>query len=294
MINIDFSSAKVTIDTTSAVPAVAVGQKRAGLHLTKGYISPDTVPATNNNQNPVNLTGEVDVFVDTKDEVDQVLNGSWFFGFLQVARIKEMSASWEGRRNGEGSVSLFVFGFPVSNDVVALDSDPTDQPFFSRVPHAGFARRQQPGQRRLVHVSAGISDHPNYRDALVTANSLTKTKNFLHLLNFNVEFTSIFVGRDGNGPIQPIAHLEWILDLAAEFKWRRGQAKGFSHSRPIVSGLSTTGAPSDGDVKTIVGNPGPPFAKAVGIDTWKQAMLNPRMRQEDVKRSLLLPRDFFQ
>jgi hypothetical protein len=295
VINIDFSSGSITSDTSGAKPDIAVGTQKAGLHLTRGYVSPDRVPATTQGVSPVNLNGEVDVLVDDQTEANQVLNGSWFFGFIQVARIRAMSAEWDGRRAGEGSVDLFTAGFPVSNDIFALDSDPADQPFISRAPHVGFSKRL--GQRRLVHVTATMTDHPNYRDFLVTTNSETKSRNFLHRLSFSVEFTSVFVGRDGSGPIQPIAHIKWNVDLLAELRWSRGRA--VPRKRPLPSSFqiepsSSIGAPADPSVRAIVDNPRPPFAKELAIDRWRRALSDPLTRQESSERPLLLPRDFFQ
>jgi hypothetical protein len=293
MIEIDFPSGKITPSVAGAVPDTTPGLRKAGVHLTAGYISPDQVPATREDPKPVVLTGEVDVHVDTRAEVDQVLSGSWFFGFIQVARIKQQSAEWLGRRPGEGSVDLIVFGFPVSNDVIALDSDPTNQPFFDRAPHSGTARRPQPGQRGLVHVSSRLGDHPNYRDFLETANSVTKAKNFLHRLSFGVEFTSVFVGRDGSGPIQPIAHIQWKIDLAGALRWRAGKPRSIKVPSIFGIGASIAGGPTDPSVRAIVEKPGPPLIKAIAIESWKQALSNPRMRQESAKRPLLVPKDFW-
>jgi hypothetical protein len=294
MISIEFASGKITAATSQAIPDATAGQKKAGVHLTKGYTSPDASPPTRKFEPPVELTGEVDVRADTQAEVDQVLNGPWFFGFIQVARIKDMSAQWEGRRKGEGSVSLLVAGFPVSNDIVALDSDPVNQPFFDRSPHVGTARRPQPGQRRLVNIRTSIGDHPNYRDFLVTDNSLTKARNFLHRMSFAIDFTSVFVGRNGIGPIQPIAHLQWQIDLQGKFKWINGTAKAVKQLASIKVGASRTGAPTEAAVRAIVERPSPLLAKGILIDRWKAALVNQRMRQESKERSLLVPADFFQ
>jgi hypothetical protein len=293
MIDLDFSSGKITSVTTGALPDATAGRNKGVVHLTKGYISPDVVPAVKHDVCPLELIGEVDLQADTQADVDQILAGSWFFGFIQVARCKNQSASWEGRRRGEGSVDLFVAGFPFSNDIIGLDSDPVNQPFFDRAPHAGFARRQQPGQRRQVHVSTNIKDHPNYREFLVTVNSVTKSKNFLHRISFEVTFTSVFVGRDGNGPILPIAHINWKIDLQGTFKWSKGIARHIKRPSIFEVGNFTAGAPTDPMIKAIVDKPGPPLIKGIMIDRWRDANANPRMRQESAERSLLVPKDFY-
>jgi hypothetical protein len=295
MIDIDFSTGKIIPDVSGAVPATTPGAKRGGVHLTKGYSTPDadhpTTPGVADS--PVKLTGEVDLKADTQAEVDQILNGSWFFGFIQVARTRNLSASWEGRRTGEGSVALFVVGFPVSQDIVLLDTDPVNQPFFDKSRHGGFARRAQPGQRRHVHVTTTMGDHPNYRDFLIMPNSVTKANNFLHQMLFQVDFTSVFVARDGNKPIQQIAHITWKLDLQGEFKWLSGKARATKIGSPVVLGNSTLGPPTDPQVKAIVDNPGPPLAKQVIIDRYRAAKGDPRMKQDSAQRSLLVQKDFF-
>jgi hypothetical protein len=293
MINIDFLSGKITSVTTGALPNATAGRNKGGVHLTKGYISPDAVPPTKPDVSPLELIGEVDLQADTQAEVGQILAGSWFFGFIQVARMTNLSASWEGRRLGEGSVDLLVVGFPVSNDLVALDSDPANQPFFDSTPHAGSARRQQPGQRRQVHVSTSIKDHPNYHEFLVTANAVTKSQNFLHTMSFEVYFTSVFVGRDGNGPILPIAHINWKVDLQGIFKWSNGIARHIKQPSIFEVGNFVAGAPTEPMVKAIVDRPGPPLAKEIAINRRREAIANPFMRQESAERSLLVPKDFF-
>ena len=293
MIDIDISSAKITTNVTGALPGINVGTKKAGVHLTKGYISPDVTPATKLNESPVEITGNVDLHVDTRAEADQVLNGSWFFGFIQVARLKAQSAAWEGRRKGEGSVNLVIVGIPVSNDIIALDSDPINQPFFNSDPHAGLSKRQQPGQRILVNGSNKMGDHPNYREFLITANSLTKSRNFLRQMFFTVEFTSVFVGRDGQGPIRPIAHVKWNIDLLGKFRWKSGKAIASKGLSSLTIEPFSPGLPANSAIASIVSNPGPPLIKGIIIQRYRDALLNPLMRQEFASRSLLLPNDFF-
>ena len=59
MVQIDFSSAKMTVDHSGAVPAVSVGPRFASVHLTQGFISTEVEPKRN--REAFTITGEVDV-----------------------------------------------------------------------------------------------------------------------------------------------------------------------------------------------------------------------------------------
>jgi hypothetical protein len=91
-ISIDFKSAKIDVDDAGAMPNVATGIKRAVIHLTRGFRGPDADPVSDNNA--FKITGDVDVLVDTIAEGDDVLNGSWQFGFIQILKVDSVSFTW--------------------------------------------------------------------------------------------------------------------------------------------------------------------------------------------------------
>src|SRR6266404_4336943 len=159
-IAIDFSSAKIAVDSSGAVPAVAIGKRRAVIHLTKGFRGPDADPPTDNEA--FKITGEVDVLADSIPESDDVLNGSWQFGFIQILKVDSVSFTWSGRRDSEGEVFIPLSSEPAwpTANLVCLDGDPGTVLFYNSNPHTGLRRRAQPGQKILVHISNSMTDHP--------------------------------------------------------------------------------------------------------------------------------------
>jgi hypothetical protein len=266
-------------------------------HLTKGFGGDtDAADPSQTITDAFTITGEVDILTDTRAEADTVAN-QWQIGFVQVLKARELSATYEGRRDGEGEIFLLFTAPPAwpAASLVSLDSDANRTPFVNTSPHV-FTISHPPGGKFKVHLVQTMGDHPWFRFFLRVLNNLTKAPNFLFTMTDFRDFFSVLMARDERKVFRdPIAHVHWSFRFLAKFKWARGQPIGTSPGRialtfdPLVKG-----GPADPAVRAIVDNPVPPHYNDVSNAAARQAGLNRFNKQDSDKRSsLLLPRDFF-
>jgi hypothetical protein len=292
-INIDLASANISVDAAGAVPKVTVGQRRAVVHLTKGFASPDVNPPASGDA--FTIKGDVDVQVDTALEADAVLNGPWLFSFVQVAKVNTISTTWSGRRDSEGEAFLLLAGEPAwpVNKRVSLDALPQLSPFTSAGPHVGFRKRQQPGQKIQVHVTNSMGDHPTQSSGFKAPNSVTKTMNFLSDMERDVDFFSVLVVRDDKGKFQSLAHVHWNLRTEARFKWSGNKASGTIRSASLTFDKPILGEPADAAVRNVLATHTPAHTNEIAAAALQAAVGNHFNKQDSARRSLLIPKDFF-
>jgi hypothetical protein len=292
-ISIDFKSAKIDVDDAGAMPNVATGIKRAVIHLTRGFRGPDADPVSDNNA--FKITGDVDVLVDTIAEGDDVLNGSWQFGFIQILKVDSVSFTWSGRRDSEGEVFIPLSSEPAwpTANLVCLDGDPGTVLFYNSNPHTGLRRRAQPGQKILVHISNSMTDHPAMGTIYKVPNNVTKTQNFLSGMERELEGFAVFTARDGAGSLHPIAHVHWHLKTDARFKWRRNTPTGAMRTQILEFGPPLLSLPVDPSVRTLLSRPTPPLHNDLSKGALARAPRSALSKQDSAKRSLFLPQDFF-
>jgi hypothetical protein len=290
-ISIDFKSAKIDVDAAGAIPNVTTGRTRAVIHLTRGFTGPDVDPISDNNA--FKITGDVDVFVDTVAEGDDVLTGSWHFGFIQIVKVVSVSFTWSGRRDSEGEVFIPLSSEPAwpKSNLVCLDGGPGA--FYNANPHGGFRKRAQPGQKILVHVSNFMTDHPGLGMGYKIPNNITKTRNFLSGMERELEGFAVFTARDGAGSLHPIVHVHWHLHTDARFKWRRNTPSGVMRTKILEFGPPLLSLPIDPSVRTLVSRPAPPLHNDLAKAALARAPHSVLSKQDSEKRSLFLPADFF-
>lgn len=294
MIQIDFNSAKMAVDAQGAVPAVAVGRRWASVHLTRGFVSPDTEPTRN--KPAFQITGEVDVLVDTQSEVDDIVNGKWIFNFVQLCRVNLFETTWTGRTRNEGEISFIQSEPPAfpANRRVSLDANSSSSPFVnSDLPAATVSRR--PGPKIKVHVVAKMGDHPNARQLVTPVqNSVTRSPNFLIQLEDDNDFFTVFMARNNGGSLQPpLTHIHWRLAYDARFKWVQRKARGELRSPILQFDPFVQGGPADAAVQALLSNPAPPHTKDLLDEAGRKGLLTHLNLQQSAKRSLLVPKDFF-
>jgi hypothetical protein len=286
----DLKSAKVTAKGGGAVLDAAVDGDMAMIHLTKGFIS----VSAKQQGDAFTIDGEVDVLVDQSSEADALINGPWKFGFIQVARTKNISFTWSGRRDSEGEVDL-VLSLPPAwprDKLVSFDANPLNPPFMSAGPHLGF--RSQEGPKIRVQISNSMGDHPNQRCSAKIPNSVTKATNFLSSIEREFEAFSIFCARDPTGKFEHLAHVRWTLSAEARFHWR---AKKPILKQRVLGALKfdppVQGPPSDPEVVEILANPGPPFHNDIADQAVPVALANHLNLREEPRRGLFITKDFF-
>jgi hypothetical protein len=292
-VSIDFKSAKIKVADEDAKPNVATGLKRAVIHLTKGFNGPDADPVSDNNA--FEITGDVDVLVDTVAEADDVLNGNWTFSFIQILKVDSVSFTWSGRRDTEGEVFIPLSQEPAwpKANLVCLDGNPGATLFYNSQQHAGFRKTPQPGQKIVVHVKNSMTDHPAIGTGYRIPNSATKSKNFLSAMERELEGFAVFTGRDGAGVLHPIVHVHWHLHTEAAFKWSRNIPTGVMRKRILEFGPPLLALPVDPAVQTLLRNPAPPLHNDLSKTALRNAPRSILSKQDSVTRSLFLPKDFF-
>lgn len=293
MIQIDFSSAKITVDHSSAVPAVSVGGRFASVHLTQGFVSTDVEPKRN--KEAFTITGEVDVVADNQSDVDDISNRRWIFNFIQVCKINFFATTWTGRRGGEGEIFLVTSTAPAlpGDRRVSLDAD-SATPFVNAKRPTGTAN-PLPGGKFKVHVVSKMGDHPNNRILIRPAqNRITRSPNFLFKLESDDDFFTVFIARSPQGILQPpMAHVHWRLSYEARFRWLQGKPRGELRSPQPQFDAFVPGGPTDAAVQGVLANPVPPHTSDLLDEAGRQGVLNHLNLQESAKRSLLVPKDFF-
>lgn len=293
MIQVDVGSATMAVDAANARPNVTVGRQWISVHLTEGFISTETPPGMN--KPAFHITAEVDVFVDTQAEVDDILNGKWIFNFIQVCRINDFETVWTGRTKNEGEVTLDTAIPPAlpARHRVSLDSQTSTTPFVNTdLPVATVSRR--PGPRIKVHVVCKMGDHPNARQVTTSfQNRATRSSNFLRSFVDDSDFVTVFVVRDDRRVVQPLAHLHWRLAYYASIKWLKRQARAELRSPLLQFDSFIAGKPSDAAVVAILANPVPPHTNDVLNEAARSGVLNHLNLQYSPDRSLLVPNDFF-
>jgi len=290
-IAIDFSSAKIDVDRSGAIPAVATGKRRAVIHLTKGFRGPDADPPTDNEA--FKITGEVDVLADSIQESDDVLNGSWKFGFVQILKVDSVSFTWSGRRDSEGEVFVPLSSEPAwsSNELVCLDGG---VPFYNSNGHSGTRKRPQPGQKIQIHITNSMTDHPGLGTGLTIPNNITKSRNFLSGMERELEGFAVFTAQDGGGTLHPIAHVHWHLQTDARFKWAKNRPTGVLRTGLLEFGPPLQSMPHDPAAEALLIFPGGRLHNDIAKDALRKAGQSRLSTQVSARRSLFIPRDFFQ
>ena len=290
-VSIDIPSATIEVDRKDAVPAVAIGSRRAVIHLTRGFLGPDLDPTTDNNA--FKISGTVKVFADTVAESDDVLNGGWKFGFVQILKVDSVSFTWSGRRDSEGEVFLPLSSPPAwpPGELVCMDAG---IPFYNSIPLTGTRKRPVPGQKIEMTVSNVMTDHPGIGTGFTAPNRVTKSTNFLSSMERELEGFAIYAAQQGSGPVQAIAHVHWHLQTEATFKWRKNRPTGTMRTGILEFSPPLQGAPRDAAVQAMFLFPGGRLHNAIAVDALQRAGHSRLIRQESERRSLFLARDFFQ
>ena len=290
-ISIDIPSATIEVDKKGAIPAVATGIKRAVIHLTRGFLGADLDPPTDNNA--FKITGTVKVFADTVAESDDVLNGSWKFGFVQILKVDSVSFTWSGRRDSEGEVFLPLSSPPAwpPGERVCMDAG---IPFYNSLPLTGSRKRPAPGQKIEMTISNVMTDHPGIGTGYRAPNRVTKSTNFLSSMERELEGFSIYAAQQGNGPVLAIAHVHWHLQTEATFTWRKNKPSGAMRTKIFEFSPPLQGAPRDTAVQAMFLFPGGRLHNDIAFDALQRAGHSRVMRQESERRSLFLAKDFFQ
>jgi hypothetical protein len=220
----------------------------------------------------------------------------WQIGFVQVLKARELSATFEGRRDGEGEVFLLLTAPPAwpAANLVSLDSDAQNTPFVKNAVTPALTIGRAPGGKFKVHLVQDMGDHPSFGTGLRVPNLATKATNFLFNLTDFRDFFSVLMARDEKQVFRdPIAHVRWQFRFIARFKWARGRPSGTLGGNALTFDPFVKGGPTDPAVRAIVDNPVPPHSNDVANAAFAQFASNRFNKQDSDKRSLLLPRDFF-
>ena len=295
-IDIDLSSASVSINPEGANLAFAAGNKFAAFHLTQGFTNADDPNFPLSLSKAFTFSARVVVRVDTLQEADDVLNGNWAFNFIQIAKENQLDLRWEGRTKFEGEVEMIIARPPAwpQAQLISLDSLPNRTPFVQTAKHIGIRKRSQPGQRIELEVSHTMGDHPAIRTLLKFPNRATRTRNFLQDVQIDQQYTSVFVARNPLRTIVPLAHVDWRIAGHGTLKWRGGKPDVRLRSGQISFEQPVSGTPRDSTIASLVVNPVSPFSTDAINDAINKAALEKlNTTFSPTRTSLFVPKDFF-
>ncbi|TDU25652.1 hypothetical protein DFR24_4096 [Panacagrimonas perspica] len=252
---IDLASIKLTVNAAGAVPDVAVapdetkaGKGVARCHLTSGA----RLSLSGARFDPaIVVTASVDVVVDPNDTKE------WSFSFLQFANLLVREVIYGGRVENEGSVRINYAVPPAMGKNPSLDSTSELAPFVNLLGSPQSEVKEGNRVRRTLTRTMG--DHPNSQMPLVVQNPKTNAPNFLYNQRLDLGLTTVFVGRDPDNKIHPLAHFTWHLIYDAKFSWLGSICTGkMANGRFDISNV-VKGAPPDPTLSSLLNKPVGPF-----------------------------------
>jgi hypothetical protein len=237
-ISVQTNSAKIALRTSGARPNVHIGPQNVICHLSQGF-------------NPGNPDGVQGYAFEAEGEVgvNKGRNDSWAgwdFGFVQIARAKDISFYYAGKRPSDGSITIHAHLPPALPYSLVLDTELEISPWTRKPP-------------RYKHSSPNVScltgDHPAVRAGRELANRKTNQANYLYHIVNECEFWTIFSYHDPVSKPHCLAHFSWRLRYDIKFSWsggepRRGNSKPLLSFGPVVKGL-----PADPGVRQLIENP---------------------------------------
>lgn len=272
---IDAASAQIEVFSDGAVPAVKRWPSRVVCHLTKGYSSDNDTETINA---AITINGRVKVTGQEKDWKD------WKFRFIQLHKINQMGIWYAGKASGDGGISILVDKPPAMDKTLCLDSEEDFKPWTRSDDHyimEGKARNFS-------------TDHPAFRAKRDLVNAVTQRYNYLFHIIDKRELWTVFTAQDPAGKFQHLAHVHWKVEYNFMFKWVKNEPEVKVDSSAFSVDTWQKGAPSDAELQTLLGNPGPPLANDYTRDAIKTAVIGgPPNRIDHERRFANVFPDFY-
>ncbi|MCX6612168.1 MAG: hypothetical protein NTW74_15100 [Acidobacteria bacterium] len=277
MVTINKSSAKLSVITSGAVPALKVMPDWVVAHLTKGF----SVDGNTEAFNPaISINGTVQVGFGSRTELDR-----WKFGFIQIHRINKLDMFYAGKNRSDGSITIHVAESPVMAQTLCLDSEPEFTPWTHNTDF--FIN-----EGKVANFSV---DHPASKAGFERGNRRTERTNFLFHLIDSRDLWTVFTALDPDGNFTHLAHVHWSLEYNFMFQWRDGkpQVKSDRCSFPNPDAFAL-GAPSDASLASLLAKPVPPHANEMTRKAIKLAIGgSPPNRTDHETRFGNVPGDFY-
>ncbi|HRX60692.1 MAG TPA: DUF4157 domain-containing protein [Candidatus Competibacter sp.] len=260
---IDPNSAKLVVNSKDVVPGVDVtsDRKTVALHLTKNArpiitkaYSGSTAQEIEKESSAINIKAEINVSLGPRDNIL-----TWRFGFIQLAR--EVTSLWgfAGRNSSEGSVAINLADPPAMPATFAgrfcldsgIDHDEDNIMPFTNGRGTSLVRDAKGGAKVIVE----MDDHPHGLIPTNMPNEKTKAQNYLYRASKAFEALTVFVARNSEGVIQPLAHVGWQMIWSAGFDWVGGRCRPSMRAKAFTVGNVIKGAPGDPDLAAMVTRP---------------------------------------
>jgi hypothetical protein len=271
------NQAALTIDASGAKPDSQFSANNTFLfgHLGQGWNGNDWVGDAITCKASVPITGP-------QAETDRVE-----LGFVQIARALSFQAFYAGRIASEGGIALNYFQPPALASKVLFDGTKGARDPWYRNPVFGSSANKR---------VATTGDHPGMVVRLSLENrSRSNVRNFLFHCIMDREFWTILTALEPGGKPQYVAHFHWQLRYEFKLVWRGGVAqKPESTSFIKVIDKQVAGAPTDGDLQSLLGAPSGERANSIGTRMEAATVTgNPPNRSDNKDRFLTLRNDFW-
>ena len=202
----------------------------------------------------IKITAVADILFGPNDAQD------WSFNFLQFATLFVRSALWGGRTPNEGSISINFAIAPAFPTNPSLDSTKQFNPFVNLL---SSPQSQVPeGQVNRITLTRVMADHPNSKMVLQMPNLTTKCPNFLFNMRLDLGLTTVFVARDPQNVVHPLASFTWHVIYDANFTWKGNNCTGVMSNGRFDIGPVTKGPPNlsnDPATAALLKSPKGPF-----------------------------------
>ena len=257
---IDPNSAKMTVNSKDAVPGVDITANRTGavLHLTKNArpiiaeaYSGTTAQEIEKELSAINIKAEISLSLGPRDNIL-----TWRFGFIQLAREVTNLWGFAGPSSSEGSIAINLADPPAMPAKFAgrfcldsgIDHDEDNIMPFTNGRSPNLVRDAKGGAKIVVE----MDDHPHAIIPTNMPNEKTKSQNYLYRASKAFEALTVFVARNSEGVIQPLAHVGWQMIWSAAFIWIGGRCQPSMRAKAFTVGDVIKGAPGDPDLAAMV------------------------------------------
>jgi hypothetical protein len=152
------------------------------------------------------------------DAVDTTLDG-WTFGFIQVEWIETNRAEYHGEKNEDGSALLRLDRPPFRRELACRDTpdDNTGNQLFYDWQFVNFPAPVKVTFPHTIRVD-GWNDSPQHYYPLQVFNTKRRKWNFLHEVQIEFHFLTVFSALSPTRVITHLAHFFWYLHWQVRFQ----------------------------------------------------------------------------
>jgi hypothetical protein len=281
-VTVNTASAKITQLPVHAVPNAHIGQERVTCHLSRGFNpnNPDGVQ-----MNAFEVIGQVDVSTAPGDSLQ-----SWVFGFIQIAKIKQISFYYAGKNPSQGSIII-----DAHNELRQLVINDTE------IHYSPWTKATNRYSKTGHSVQCPTGDHPAVRAGYQLQNKNTNATNYLFHIVTSVEFWTVFSYQNGDplgrSEIVFMRHFYWKVLYDVMLSWRGGKPLLSKNGSNWYSSSDINGVPGDPTVQGLLkgSNPFMNFNNSTREAVRKSVLGDgsPQSRRDLTTRYHNVPSDFW-